>query len=236
MITKYEKMRPTIYYCYDAWCGWCFGFSGVINKISEEYQSDIFFDVLSGGMIPVENKQPIKATASYIRNAYHQIEELAEVKFGEYYLWHINNPEESDWFPESLTPAKAMCILKESYPEKAVAFAAALQKGLFVEGRDLSDPEAYRHLLPIFNLEEESFFHKLKQDEYTEKANYEFALVKQLQVTGFPCLLMQVSDTKFYLLARGYTTYDDLRQRIENVLTEINYTKHDLNDNIKSNH
>ena len=129
-----------------------------------------------------------------------------------------------------------MCILKESYPEKAVAFAAALQKGLFVEGRDLSDPEAYRHLLPIFNLEEESFFHKLKQDEYTEKANYEFALVKQLQVTGFPCVLMQVSDTKFYLLARGYTTYDDLRQRIENVLTEINYTKHDLNDNIKSNH
>ena len=231
MTTKHVKMRPTIYYCYDAWCGWCFGFSGVMNKISEEYQPHIFFDVLSGGMIPVENKQPIKATASYIRNSYHHIEELAGVKFGEYYLWHINHPEESDWFPESLTPAKAMCILKESHPHKVVSFATVLQKGLFIEGRDLSDPEAYRHLLPIFDLDEESFFKNLKQDEYTEKAKYEFALVKQLQVNGFPCVLMQVSDTKFYLLARGYTIYEDLKQRIENVLTEINYIKHDLNNN-----
>ena len=229
-------MRPTIYYCFDAWCGWCFGFSGVINKISEEYRSDIFFDALSGGMIPVENKQPIKATAAYIKNAYHQIEELAEVKFGEYYLWHINNPDESDWFPESLTPAKAMCILKESHPEKSVAFASALQKALFIEGRDLSDPEAYRHLLPAFNLDEEDFFGKLKQDAYTEKAKYEFALVKQLQVNGFPCVLMQVSDTKFYLLARGYTSYEDLKQRIENVLTEKKKKKNDPDYHIKSNH
>ena len=236
MIIKYVKMRPTIYYCYDAWCGWCFGFSGVINKISKAYQADIFFDVLSGGMIPVENKQPIKATASYIRNSYRQVEELAGVKFGGDYLWHINHPEESDWFPESLTPAKAMCILKESHPGKAVDFATALQKGLFIEGRDLSDPEAYRHLLPIFDLDEESFFKKLKQDEYSEKAKYEFAQVKQLQVSGFPCVLMQVSDTKFYLLARGYTAYEDLAQRIENVLTEINHIKHDINDNTESNH
>lgn len=231
MLIKYVKMRPTIYYCYDAWCGWCFGFSGVINKISKQFQPEIFFDVLSGGMIPVENKQPIKATASYIRNSYHQIEELAGVKFGEYYLWHVNHPEESDWFPESLTPAIAMCILKEAHPGKAVAFATALQTALFNEGRDLSDPEAYRHLLPIFDLDEESFFLKLKQDEYAEKAKYEFALVKQLQVNGFPCVLMQVSDTKFYLLARGYTTFEELKQRIENVFSEINYIKHDPDNN-----
>lgn len=215
-------MRPTIYYCYDAWCGWCFGFSGVIKEISEEFNAQIYFDVLSGGMIPPEYKKPIKATASYIKNAYTQIEEMAGVKFGEYYLWHINNPGDSDWFPESLTPAKAMCILKEVHPEKAVEFSSALQHALFVEGRDLSDPEAYRSLIKNFDLNEESFFEKLKLDEYAEKARYEFALVKQLQVNGFPCVLMQVSDTKFYLLARGYTTHDDLKLRIENVLKEIN--------------
>ena len=215
-------MRPTIYYCYDAWCGWCFGFSQVIKKISQEFNSQIYFDVLSGGMIPPEVKKPIKTTASYIKNAYSQIEELAGMKFGDHYLWHINNPDESDWFPESLTPAKAMCILKENHPEKAVEFSSALQQALFVEGRDLSDPEAYRHLLPEFDLDEDHFFSKLKQEEYTEKARYEFALVKQLQVNGFPCVLMQVSNSKFYLLARGYTSYPDLKLRIENVLKEIN--------------
>jgi putative protein-disulfide isomerase len=33
-------------------------------------------------------------------------------------------------------------------------------------------------------------------------------------------VLMQVSDSKFYLIARGYTSYEDLRERIENVLAE----------------
>ncbi len=54
-----------------------------------------------------------------------------------------------------------------------------------------------------------------------EKAYYEFALVKQLQVTGFPAVLMQVTDSKFYLLASGYTDYETLKQRIEKVLAEI---------------
>jgi putative protein-disulfide isomerase len=35
--------------------------------------------------------------------------------------------------------------------------------------------------------------------------------VKQLQVKGFPCLLLQVSDSKFYLLAQGYTDYETLK-------------------------
>lgn len=46
------------------------------------------------------------------------------------------------------------------------------------------------------------------------------ALCKQLQVTGFPAVLMQVSDGKFYLIARGYTSYEDLTQRIANVLAD----------------
>ena len=31
-------MQPVIYYCYDAYCGWCYGFSPVIKKIADEYK------------------------------------------------------------------------------------------------------------------------------------------------------------------------------------------------------
>ncbi|WP_315819016.1 hypothetical protein [Paraflavitalea speifideaquila] len=41
----------TIYYCYDAYCGWCYGFSPVIKRIAEEYKDRVSFEVLSGGMI-----------------------------------------------------------------------------------------------------------------------------------------------------------------------------------------
>ena len=67
----------------------------------------------------------------------------------------------------------------------------------------------------------DDFYIKLKSAEYKEKAHYEFALCKQLQVTSFPQVLMQVNDGKFYLLAKGFTSYELLQQRIESVLSEI---------------
>ena len=123
-------MKPVVYYCYDAYCGWCYGFSRVIKKIAERYKDKLSFEVLSGGMIPAENPRPIAATADYINEAYHRVEELTGIKFGEDYLWHIRNPIESDWFPHSEKAAIALSIFKEIYPELQVQFAADLQLSL----------------------------------------------------------------------------------------------------------
>ncbi|MBK7290845.1 MAG: DsbA family protein [Chitinophagaceae bacterium] len=215
-------MKPIIYYCYDAYCGWCYGFSTVIKQIAEEYKDKLSFEVLSGGMIPAENPKPISATADYINEAYHRVEELTGIKFGEDYLWHIRNPSESDWFPHSEKAAIALSIFKEIYPELQVQFAFDLQYALHYEGRDLTDDEAYRHLLEKYKIDAESFYIKLKSEEYKEKAHYEFSLCKQLQVTGFPAVLLQTGETKFYLVARGYATYEDVKARIENILNEVN--------------
>ena len=215
-------MKPIIYYCYDAYCGWCYGFSTVIKQIAEEYKDKLSFEVLSGGMIPAENPKPISATADYINEAYHLVEELTGIKFGEDYLWHIRNPSESDWFPHSEKAAIALSIFKEIYPELQVQFAFDLQYALHYEGRDLTDDEAYRHLLEKYKIDAESFYIKLKSEEYKEKAHYDFSLCKQLQVTGFPAVLLQTGETKFYLVARGYATYEDVKARIENILNEVN--------------
>lgn len=58
------------------------------------------------------------------------------------------------------------------------------------------------------------------EEEFKEKAQYEFALCSQLQVTGFPALLLQASESKFYLVSRGYATQEDVKKRIENILKE----------------
>jgi putative protein-disulfide isomerase len=216
-----EIEKPIIVYCYDAWCGWCYGFSKVITYIEKEYKHKFGFEVLSGGMILPEQPRHFAPMAKYIQGAYKRVEELSGIKFGEDFLWHVFHPEETDWYPSSEMPAIALCIFKEYYPDKAVEIAAELQYALNYEGRDLADKEAYRHLLPKYNIPEEEFYTKLKSEEYKEKAYYEFALVKQLQVTGYPTVLLQASDTKFYLMAQGYTDYETLKARIENVLTEL---------------
>ncbi len=207
-------------YCYDAYCGWCYGFSEVIKKLFSEYKNRLEFEVLSGGMILPDEPVAIGATAKYIDSAYHRVEEVTGIKFGEDYLWHIKHPDASDWFPNSEKPAIALCVFKDYYPEQQISFAADLQYALHFEGRDLTDDESYRLLLDKYNIPAEDFYEKLEDEEYKEQAHYEFSLCRQLNVTGFPAVFIQLSDTKFYKIADGYADYETMNERIENVLNE----------------
>ena len=211
-------MKPTAFYCYDAYCGWCYGFSPVITRLSREYADRADFEALSGGMIPQDSARHIGHIAGFILSAYRTVEEHTGIRFGEDFLWHVRNPERSDWFPHSGKAAAAMVILKEFHPERSIDWAAALQHALYAEGRDLTDDEAYRHLLPSFGLTEEAFYGLLNSPEYREKADYEQSLVRQLQVTGFPALLLQTGELRFQLLASGYTDFDTVKGRLDSAL------------------
>ena len=57
---------PTFIYCYDAYCGWCYGFSTVIKKLYSEYKARLNFEVISGGMVLPEQPVSIAATAKYL--------------------------------------------------------------------------------------------------------------------------------------------------------------------------
>jgi len=214
-------MKPTLIYCYDAYCGWCYGFSPVIKKIAEKYKNEFDIEVVSGGMMVGEEVMPIEKIAPYIQTAYKRVEELTGIKFGEDFLWHINNPDKSDWVMNSEKPAIALSIFKGYLPEQALLFASDLQYALNYEGRDLDDDEAYRHLLEKYNIPAIEFYEKLKSEDFKEKAHYEFALCKHLQVTGFPQVLVQQNDSKFYLVSKGFSTFDTIDLRLQNILKEI---------------
>jgi putative protein-disulfide isomerase len=216
---------PIVIYCYDAYCGWCYGFSPVIKQIAAQYSDQLQFEVLSGGMIIGEEKHHIGAVANYLSKAYKKVEELTGIRFGKDYLWHIFNPDKSDWYLDSEKPAIALCIFKDYYPDRQVEFAADLQFSLHFEGRDLADDEAYKNLLEKYEIPAVEFYEKLRNETFKEAAYHEFALCKQLQVTGFPAVLLQVTESRFYLISRGYTDLQTMKERLDNVLLEIKAEK-----------
>jgi putative protein-disulfide isomerase len=211
-------LKPLLYYCYDAYCGWCYGFSPVIRQLYSEYGRQLSFEVLSGGMILPQKPQPLSVMAGYIQQAYKTVEERTGIRFGEDWLWHIFHPEESDWYPNSEKPAIALCVFKEYYPGMAVLFATDMQVALHQEGRDLCDDEAYRHLLERYSIPAKDFFEKLHSSSYRERAYEEFELVKQLKVTGFPTLFLQTSESRVHLIARGYTDLGTVKNAVDRLL------------------
>jgi putative protein-disulfide isomerase len=76
-------------------------------------------------------------------------------------------------------------------------------------------------LVEKYGIPETEFYQKLHDPDHKAKAYEEFALVKQLNVTGFPTVFLQVTDTKFYLLSRGYTDYSTLKNSLDKVLSEM---------------
>jgi putative protein-disulfide isomerase len=215
-------MKPKIIYCYDAYCGWCYGFSPVIKELWLKHREQFDFETISGGMIPVEATKHIGAIAEYIQGAYQTVEQMTGVTFGKDYLWHIFNPDESDWYPNSEMAAIAMAIFRELYPDQTIAFASDLQYALYEEGRDLTDKEAYRHLLEKYDIDADVFYQKLGSGAYKEKAYYDFSLIKQLSVNGFPTVFLQLDDAKLYMISRGFSTLEDVEQRMNKILAENN--------------
>ncbi len=214
-------MQARILYLYDALCGWCYAFSPVMQQLHAKHGARLPFDVLSGGMVPPEFARPIAEKAGFIAGAYKTVEEYSGVRFGQAYLEHIFHPEQSPWKEESLTPAVALCLLKATQAMDPVNSAAAIQKLHMVYGKDLSDPESYRELAESAGCDWDDFKAKLASEEWQDEARYEFALVKQLGITGFPAVLLQTGETKFYFIAKGYTPLEDLEARMESVLKEV---------------
>lgn len=214
MVTK----NLEIIYVYDALCGWCYGFSDVMTKLYQEYKNDFKFEVISGGMILGDREGPIGKSAALIKTHLPRIEETAGVIFGEKFLEVL---EEGTQVQSSEKPAVALAVFKSFAPDKAVLFASDLQKEKYRNGVDLSLNDSYLQIVEKFDIKAHDFFGKLNSEEFKQAAYYEFALAKQLQVTGYPAAFIKTNDRNFYMIAKGYASYETMKLRISNVLNQL---------------
>ncbi len=209
-------VKPTLFYIYDALCGWCYGFGPVVEKLQQNYASKLNFQVLSGGMITGNRVAPIAKMASYIKQASPRLTEMTGVTFSNAYLNGILT--EGTYISNSTPPAIALCILKEAQPNQQVTLAHSIQKLMFQEGKDLNEPRVYLPLAEQTGITAEIFERKFADPTYRAQAEEEFYTVQQWGISGFPAIVLQ-KEEKLYLLARGFTPFEQLAPTIDKVLS-----------------
>ena len=209
--------KKKIIYVYDAHCSWCYAFSGEMKKLHNKYQNQLDFEVISGGMVVgdrvglVKDMMPTKNLLAI----YDRIMQMTGTAFGKDYLAKV---EKGEVYVNSEIPAIALSVFKSYNKDQVVDFAHQLQHQLFVEAKSVNDENIYRDLATEFGVDGEEFIEKMKSDTYREAARYDFALGRQLQVTGYPQVLVQVGETQFYLIAKGWTDFGTLEGRLNQVL------------------
>ncbi len=204
-----------IIYVYDALCGWCYGFTPIMQQLRQQHP-DWEFEVLSGGMILGDNKRPWSSMQTYILQAHKNVEEMTGVKFGDAFLYELLPSSQK---MDSEKPAIALTVFKQYLPAKALDFAHDMQVALNFDGHNLIDDDTYRPLIERYNLPVEEFLQKMQEEQTRYETQQEFQLVQNWGITGFPAAILDTGD-QLYLCARGFAPLEKVQQTIDNILAE----------------
>ena len=199
-----------IIYVFDVLCGWCFGFSPVMQEFYKKH-IDIKFTVISGGLVTGSRVGPMSNMASYIEKAIPGLEKTTGVKVGDEFKRQLKLGVR---IQNSLMPAIALCILKEMLPDKQVQLAHAFQQIYFVAGKDLENEDTYAEVAKSFDLDEVEFRRKMLDPRYENMATEEFEQAQKWGITGFPAVILNRGDS-LIAISNGYTTFSDLEKRLE---------------------
>jgi len=199
-------------YVYDALCGWCYGFTPVIQQLQQQFQ-DIEFEILSGGMLLNTNRRAASAMYSYLQEAHKRVEETTGVIFGSSFL---NEYLLTDDLMDSEKPGIALTVFKQYQPANAVNFAHDMQVALNYHGHSLNTDTVYSQLAEKYQIPAEEFLEKIK-DEKNRNATYaEFNQVQQWGITAFPAAIVDTGE-QLYLIARGYTPIEHIVEALREI-------------------
>jgi len=195
----------TLYYFYDALCGWCYGFSPVISKLGEELTDAVLkLEVISGNMVPDEGAQPISGMAQYLLSAIPRLEEMTGVQMGEAYKAILRDGSR---IYSSGRPGRALAWWKTQEPTQQAVFAGLLQRGIFQEGLPTDGESLYRFVAEKLDIDANALLQALDNESIAYAANAEAQFARELGISGFPALV-GLKEGKFYLLARGFMPYE----------------------------
>ena len=211
-------MRPKVIYVYDSLCTWCYGFSPVMRAVYENYAQDFEFEVISGGMILGGEERSFDDLSGFPAKEYRRVEETTGIHFGTAFL---NNLEKGQLTFNSEIPAIALSVYKVLRPKTAVEFAQHIQSSIYFDGKSPDDVELYRYLAVNEGIDPDMFENYMNDPQYQDAAHYDFALARQLRVESYPAVLIQQSETNFYLISRGFADYQTMELRINNVKAEM---------------
>jgi putative protein-disulfide isomerase len=209
-----KKVKVT--YFYDALCGWCFGMTPSLSKLYQKHQQNVEFEVISGGLFLDERAGKVNDVAPHIKKgAYKLVEERTGVKFGKEFLSDLLG--KGDNTLDSLLPAIALCIVKESFPERTMEFATSLTRAVYADGIDSIDINAYTQYAIKIGFEESIFQEKIRDKRYESMAQQDFLAYQRSGVRGFPTLVIE-SEKGASILAQGQSNFSELDKKLSSYL------------------
>ncbi len=199
-------------YVWDAYCGWCYGFSKSLKAFHENHP-ELPLTVLSGGLFVGEGKQPIGAY-THIPEANKRISQLTGAEFGDSYQSLL---KEGTFILDSEAAAIGFSALRSLAPERSLNLASSMQRAFYYEGKSLNDPATYREIAIANDLDPKAVLALFEDVASIKDAQADFKKVQELGVQSYPTLLLKKGN-EYIGLGGGVMTAEKIEARLESVI------------------
>ncbi|KZN14617.1 DsbA family protein [Marinomonas sp. TW1] len=178
-----------VHYFFDPMCGWCYGATSLIEILAEIPDFEIHYH--PGGMIPKRAIDP--SFRQHILQADSQIAAMTKAHFGEAYKARVAN--NGEFVLDSYLPTQAFLVGIEMGIEPHLMLKT-IQEAHYQDGKELDKAGNLQTLAATLGLNEAIWAANMagakpflmKEIQESQK------LMGQLQISGFPTLIMEKDD------------------------------------------
>lgn len=179
----------SLIYVFDAYCGWCYGFSPALQELSQD--PDIEIAVQHGSLFSGTTSAPI-GSFRHIPRANARITETTGATFGPDYQDLLAQGELT---LDSDAAARGLHALRTvAGPARSLEMAAAMQAAFYRDGLSLSEATTYRTIAETHGLDVEQVSDHLHAPSTAEAARQEQEQLRDLGVHSYPTLLLRRGD------------------------------------------
>ncbi|TYB81173.1 protein-disulfide isomerase [Maritimibacter fusiformis] len=209
--------QAQVYYVGDPMCSWCWGMSPEIEVLAAHcVEQGLGFRLVMGGLRAGGGDPWNAAFRDFLRQEWTHIAARTGQPFGFRLL------ERSAFSYDTEPACRAVVTARELFGEapdashRELAFFAAVQRKIYVEGEDPKEPGFYRDICTATGLDPAEFEKSFSSPEAVAATQREFQLARQLGVRGFPTVMLQTT-AGLHEISVGYASFATLSNRISNL-------------------
>lgn len=196
-------------------CSWCYGFHKEMTTIVEA-MPDLEVQVVLGGLAAGSTKVLDDAGKQFRLTHWARVEQLSGAQFNREALLARKN---FVYDTEPVCRAVVTARLIEPSANLLKVFGA-FQRAFYVDGADTTDGELLARIgasalqAAGFEVDAKAFLAVWSSDEAIQATHADFALTRELRVSGFPSLFVEL-DGKIGQISSGYAPAASVQQTLK---------------------
>ena len=206
-------MSKNLLYIADPMCSWCWGFAPAIEAIAQRYESQLTIKPVMGGLRALNRTPMDDAQKAEIAEHWNHVNERTGQPFDMSFF------DRNEFVYDTEPACHAVCVVRVLKPGLTLLYLSALQEAFYTENRDITDEAVLCEIAEGLRIDGARFLSLFKDVMSVYETAGDFHMARQMQVTGYPSIVLNKGD-QYAMLTAGYQPLEDLLPALDDWLAQ----------------